>query len=122
MFLEELLDLGRDSLFGGDFNRMQTDIVENTDGYLVISNLPGFSKEGIEINFKEGYLTIKAKKNNENKKDLYILKERVNNIYERSFYFGNKINEQSIKAKMENGVLYINLSFKECIKKNITIE
>ena len=92
---------------------MNTDIRETENGYALDVDLPGFDKSEIELTLEKGYLTICAKKaeveeeGKENEKK-YLRKERKVQ-YSRSYYIGENITEDDIKAKYENGVLVVDL-------------
>ena len=96
---------------------MQTDIAENDDSFLLIMNLPGFKKEDVKAELKDGYLTINASTNTskeekgENGK--YIRKERFSGSCSRSFYVGEAVTQEDIKAKIEDGTLKITVPKKE---------
>ena len=73
-------------------------------------DLPGFPKESIKAELKGGYLTILASytgPDRESREGSYIKKERYSGHYKRSFYVGDKVSEQDIKARFANGVLYV---------------
>lgn len=92
-------------------NMMSTDIEDKGDHYVMSVDLPGFDKKDISVDFEEGYLTIKAKKEEtvENKTESkYVRRERVSGSATRSFYLGD-IEQEKISATFENGVLVINL-------------
>lgn len=89
---------------------MATDIFETDDGYEIEMDLPGFPKESIKAELRDGYLTILASytgKDNAGRKGSYIKKERYSGHYKRSFYVGKKVSEQDIKARFANGVLSV---------------
>ena len=103
-----------DDIFGDPFFRkseskmMKTDIREDKDNYVIDIDLPGFDKKNIKIDITDGYLTINAKVNNEendNKKGKYIRKERYYGECSRSFYIGDEVKPESIKANFKNGIL-----------------
>lgn len=86
---------------------MQTDIKESDTEYEIIINLPGFKKENVKGELKDGYLVITAT-NAEDETDKnvkYLCRERYSGGCSRSFYVGEEITQQDIKAKFENGVL-----------------
>ena len=86
---------------------MQTDIKESDTEYEIIMNLPGFKKENVKGELKDGYLVITAT-NAEDETDKnvkYLCRERYLGGCSRSFYVGEEITQQDIKAKFENGVL-----------------
>ncbi|MCR4956659.1 MAG: Hsp20/alpha crystallin family protein [Lachnospiraceae bacterium] len=99
---------------------MQTDITENENGYSIIMDLPGFLKDEVVGEVKDGYLTITAtnQKSNDQKDDKgkYIKRERYVGTCSRSFYVGDNITENDIKAKFENGVLKLEIP-KNDVKK-----
>lgn len=90
---------------------MQTDVEESEDGssYLVTMNLPGFKKDNVQAELKDGYLTITASTNTSNeekdKKGKYIRRERYSGTCSRTFYVGEEINQEDIKARFEDGTL-----------------
>ena len=86
---------------------MQTDIKESDTEYEIIINLPGFKKENVKGELKDGYLVITATNaEDETDKNLkYLCRERYSGGCSRSFYVGEEITQQDIKAKFENGVL-----------------
>ncbi len=88
---------------------MQTDVRETPEGYAVTMDLPGFQKEDVKGELKDGYLIISAatSKNNDekDKEGRYIRRERYSGSCSRSFYVGDHVKESDIKAKFENGTL-----------------
>ena len=98
-------------------NIMKTDIRENKDSYDVIVDLPGFKKEGIQVQLEDGYLTITAakalNKDEKNEEGKYIRQERYTGSCTRSFYVGTAITEEDIKAKFEDGTLRLNIPKKD---------
>ena len=111
---------------------MKTDIKESEDGFTVEMDLPGFCREDISAELKDGYLTVtatakKAEENASDKKEKYVQKERFHATCNRSFYVGDNMKQEDIKAKYENGVLTLQVPKKEEIpeeqtKKFITID
>ena len=96
---------------------MKTDIKENDNGFELHIDLPGYKKEDVQAQLKDGYLTINAQtKNNKDEKDKdgkYIRRERFYGSCSRSFYVGEAVTEDDIKAKFEEGVLKISVPKKE---------
>ena len=86
---------------------MQTDIKESDTEYEIIMNLPGFKKENVKGELKDGYLVITATNaEDETDKNVKCLcRERYSGGCSRSFYVGEEITQQDIKARFENGVL-----------------
>ena len=96
---------------------MKTDIKETTDGYELKIELPGYKKEDVKAQLKDGYMTISASTSQSNdEKDSdgkYIRRERYVGSSSRSFYVGEDITEEDIKASFENGILNINIPKKQ---------
>ena len=95
-------------------NLMKTDIQEHDDGYTLEMDLPGFKKDEIQIELNNGYMTISAAKGlDEDEKDKksgkYIRRERYAGACGRSFYVGEHVEPEDIRAKFENGILQISL-------------
>lgn len=112
------------NIFGSNrVDGFMVDVLQVKNGYELMANLPGIKKEDVVIEFRKGNLIISVEKKEDVNDGKYILRERAHNKLERGFYFGEGIDSDSIKARMENGVLYMSLSIasKEA-KKNITIE
>ena len=88
---------------------MKTDLKEHEDGYELLVDLPGFKKDQIELQLQNGYLTITASKGLEedgkDKKGKIVHQERYEGSMTRSFYIGENVKEEDVKAKFENGVL-----------------
>lgn len=106
--------------FGRNFstNRMmQTDVAETDDGYEVTMDLPGFKKEDVKAELKNGYLTITANTDTNNdekdKNGKYIRRERYSGTCSRSFYVGENVTQEDIKARFENGTLKLDIPKKE---------
>ena len=98
-------------------NMMKTDVKETENGYEVAVDLPGFKKDEISLELKDGYLTITASKgldkDAEAKQGRMIRQERYAGAMSRSFYVGDGITEEDVKAKFENGVLMLDIPKKE---------
>ncbi|HIS25744.1 MAG TPA: Hsp20/alpha crystallin family protein [Candidatus Pullilachnospira intestinigallinarum] len=98
-------------------NMMKTDIRETDDTYEMDIDLPGFKKEELSVQLENGYLTISASKgldkDKKNKKGSYIRRERYAGAMSRSFYVGDTVTQEDIKAKYENGILKITVPKKE---------
>lgn len=95
---------------------MKTDIREKDDKYLLDIDLPGYSKEDIKISVENGYLTVSAKKEEskeETEKGSYIKKERYSGECQRSFYIGDDIEAEDVKASFKNGILTLDIPKKE---------
>ena len=111
-------------------NVMKTDIKESDNGYKLMIDLPGFTKDEVQVTLKDGYLTISAEKGldkDEQEKDTgrYIRRERYSGACSRSFYVGEAVTEEDIKASFQHGILTLDVPKKEPAKpeaKRITIE
>ncbi|MCR4621861.1 MAG: Hsp20/alpha crystallin family protein [Clostridiales bacterium] len=109
---------------------MSTDIKELEKGYELHIELPGYKKDDVQAELKDGYLTITAsmKADNENAEEgRYLRRERYVGACSRSFYVGKELKQEDIKAKFEDGILKISLPKPEQLKqveekKFITIE
>ena len=90
---------------------MKTDVKETDEGYEVDVDLPGFKKDEIHLELNNGYLTISTEKSlektNENKKGKMLRQERYSGVMQRSFFVGEHMTEEDIKASYESGVLHI---------------
>ncbi len=114
----DLLDeMFRDPFFmEGESKIMKTDIKEKKDKYLIDIDLPGYEKENIKIDVEDGYLTVHASidSNKEEKEEgKFVRKERYVGSCSRSFYVGNDVKSEDIKASFKNGTLKIEIPKKE---------
>lgn len=97
---------------------MKSDIYEKDGKYVIETDIPGFKKDDVSIDYDDGYITITAKKEEVIEDDTnYIRRERHYGESTRSYYVGN-INENEINAKFENGTLKITVP-KEEIKSSV---
>ena len=111
-------------------HEMKTDVRETDSGYEVDLDLPGFKKDEIDVQLDNGYLSISAAKGldkeEKDKEGKYIRKERYAGSMSRSFYVGDAITEDDIKAKYESGILRLSIPKKEAKQvettKRIAIE
>ena len=101
------------SVFNG--NGLRTNIEELENEYLVTVEVPGVSKKDINIDYEDNYLTISVEKKEEISDKKYLRKEITEASYQRSFYLEN-VNEDKIKAKLEDGILNIKI---EKIKQEV---
>ncbi len=103
------------------YDLMSTDVKETADSYEIIMNLPGFSKENIKGEVKDGYLVVSASTNSSNDtKDedgRYIRRERYSGSCSRSFYIGEEVTQEDIKAKFEDGTLRLTVPKKDPEKR-----
>ena len=135
LFNDDWMDFGfpevDKALYGKHANNvMKTDVKETDTGYEVDIDLPGFKKDEINAQLDNGYLTISAAKgldkDEKDKKGKYIRKERYAGAMSRSFYVGEGVTQEDIKAKYEDGILRFSVPKKEAKavenKKYIAIE
>ncbi len=98
-------------------NVMRTDIKENESGYELSIDLPGYKKEDVKAELKDGYLTISAEskqeKDQKDSKGKYIRRERYYGTCSRSFYVGEDLDQNDISAKFEDGILKLSVPKKE---------
>lgn len=126
-----------DDFFDAPFNTgsatglMKTDVKATDEGYELEIDVPGIDKENLTVQLENGYMTVTAKaekKTEEGKENgRYIRRERFTGTYSRSFYVGEDVEEEDIKAKYENGTLKLFVPDKEKqpkpeVKKFIAIE
>ena len=119
------------ALYGKNAQRiMKTDVRETDDSYELDVDLPGFRKDEIHLELNNGYLTISAAKgvdkDEKNDKGVYIRRERYAGQCARTFYVGEDVKQEDIKAKFEDGILKVTIPKAEHkaveAKKYIAIE
>lgn len=105
-FFDDLFD---EPFFRNNNNVMKTDVKEQDGSYIIDMELPGYDKEDIKAHLEDGYLTVTASTNkNVDEKDEagnYIRRERYTGQCSRSFYVGDGVREEDIKASYKDGVL-----------------
>ena len=118
---------GRDPLYGKHAKHMmKTDVRETEDTYEVDMDLPGFKKDELNVDLKNGYLTVNAAKgldkDEKDKNGKYIRQERYTGAMSRSFYVGD-VAPKDVKAKFEDGILQISLpkAEKKALPKPTTV-
>lgn len=123
-----LFDNWFDDMFTvGKKEYMRSDVKELDNEYEFKIDMPGYKKENIKVSLNEGYLTVEADnaiEKNEEKKEKFLHKERFYGHVCRTFYVGEDIDEEGIKAKFEDGVLELVVPKKEHVepeKKYITV-
>lgn len=100
------------------------DIVENENSIVIQAEMPGVDKKDIEIDVKDGVLTLKGerKADSETKEENYYRRERVYGSFQRVFTLPSEVNHEAIKADYKDGVLKIDIPKPEKTKpKKITI-
>ena len=111
---EMMVPQGRSPLYGKHAKGlMKTDVRETDGSYELDVDLPGFKKDEIHVDLKNGYLTISAAKGldkDESAKDgKYIRQERYAGACSRSFYVGETARPEDIAAKYEDGILRVSV-------------
>ena len=99
-------------------NLLRTDIKETKEGYELVIDVPGFKKDEVKVALKDGYLTVSAAKGLDEEEDdkktgRYIRRERYAGACQRSYYVGEDITEEDIKATFEHGILTLFVPKKE---------
>ena len=121
-YLDDIFD---DFISARKEQHMKCDIYEKGGIYHIEMDIPGFKKDEISVETKDGYLTITAEKkeeaNEDDKEKNYIRRERTYGKYQRSFYLGD-LDEEKIDASFENGMLKIEVPKKEEVDSKKVIE
>jgi len=102
-----------------------TDMSENENEYVIKMDIPGMTKDDIDVNFEDNRIVIRGERTEEEKEEKknYIQKERYDGSFYRSFTIPKTVDEDQIKAKFEEGVLKINLPKAEVSKpKEVKVE
>ena len=96
-----------------DLDVMKTDVKETTDGYELKIDLPGVRKENLKAELSDGYLTISATTDSEDKEEdetaKFIRRERYFGSFSRTFYVGDDLKQEDVKAKFDNGILTLDI-------------
>lgn len=131
-FFEDMFRTPFDMMRNVQIPGMKADVQEFDDKYQMDIELPGFAREEIHADLENGYLTIQAEhsenKEEKNEKDgTYIRRERYSGKYQRSFYVGDEMTQEDIKANFRDGVLKLEIPKKEPVaevekKQRIAIE
>ena len=119
---------GRDPLSGKHAkNLMKPDVREPEGTYELDVDLPGFTKDEVNVELKNGYLTIQASKGldkeQSDKKGKYIRQERYAGACSRTFYVGEDVEPEDVTAKFENGILQLSIpkAAKKQLPKNTSV-
>ena len=127
-FFDDFVRPGRETRYTRQL--MSTDIKELETGYELHIELPGYKKDDVQAELKDGYLTVTASakaKDEDAEKGRFVRRERYVGTCSRSFYVGKELKQEDIKARFEDGILKISLPKPEQLKqveekKYITIE
>ena len=121
-------DFFKPMFYDEQLDSMRTDIKETDKDYQLAIEMPGFRKEEIKVSLENGYLTVSAEKNEteeEGKEGAKYLRRECRMSCQRSYYVGDKVQEEAVKAKYENGMLQLTVPKEEPKKisaKSIAIE
>ena len=113
-------ELFKDPFFDDTSKVMRTDIKEGRDNYNIVIDLPGYEKENIKIDIENGYLNVTAKmdsKHEDKEEGKFVRRERYFGECSRSFYVGDEVESEDIKASFKNGTLCLEIPKKEEQKK-----
>ena len=109
--IKNMFDELAESAFSANIMRgmMNTDIKESVQGYELDIDLPGVHKENLAAELKDGYLcisaTVEQTRNDGVQNERYLRRERFIGSCRRSFYVGDKVKQEDIHAKFEDGIL-----------------
>ena len=121
-YMDKDMNNAQKKLYGKKAGRiMKTDIKETDQGYELIVDLPGFTKDEIKASVENGYLTIRAakgfdKEEKEKESGRYIRQERYAGSCERSFFVGDAVKQEDVKAEFKHGILKLFVPKKEVEK------
>ena len=125
---EMMVPQSRNPLYGKHAkNLMKTDVRETDESYELDVDLPGFTKDEISVELKNGYLTIQAAKgldkDQSDKKGKYIRQERYAGACSRTFYVGEGVQPEDVTASFENGILQLSVpkAAKKQLPKNTSV-
>ena len=113
------------TFFKGGKNAMSTDVKEDEKGYELSIDMPGFEKKDIELSLDNGYLTVSAKREEKEEDEKSYVRRERNFSCSRSYYVGENVTEDDVKAKYDKGILTLAVPKKEKVietKKHIEIE
>lgn len=95
-------------VFSDDTNEMKTNIRETDKAYELDVQVPGFKKDQIKISLENGYLSVVCEKK-EDKSNGTFLRREISSTSARSYFVGDDIKKEDIKAKYENGMLFLSV-------------
>ena len=121
-------DFFKPMFYDEQLDSMRTDIKETDKDYKLSIEMPGFKKDEIKVALENGYLTVSAEKNEqqeEGSENAKYLRKECRVSCQRSYYVGDQVQEEAVKAKYENGMLLLSVPKEEPKKlaaKSIAIE
>jgi len=98
-------------MFFDEMRDMRTDIKETEAGYQLDIEMPGFKKDQISVSLEDGYLNVRGKKTEKSKdgKSEKYLRKEISETFQRSYYVGTEVSEDSVKARYEDGILCLTI-------------
>lgn len=96
-------------MYFDETKELKTNITENENDYELQLALPGFGKDEIKVSLENGYLTVRASKQKKEENKNRYLRREISESTSRSYYVGSDISQEQIKAKYDNGMLYLNV-------------
>jgi HSP20 family protein len=96
--------------------RPAASVIENADGYTIEADMPGVSREGIELNVEKGVLTLKGKRGTSTNQGRSLHRESASLDYLRAFQLGREIDLGRVTARFDQGVLQVFLPKSEALK------
>ena len=104
---------GRDFFSAGTNSLMRTDIKEQKEKYVIEIDLPGFEKDNVQVDLQDGYLKVSAQVEQKNdagdEGSRFMRRERFYGQCSRSFYVGDDVKREDVKAAFKNGVLTLSV-------------
>jgi HSP20 family protein len=104
---------------------LKVNIVENEDSYTLTAEVPGIKEKDIDLEIKDGLMTLKghAEESQDKEENHYRMREFHRRGFDRSFRIGEGVDPDKISARLENGVLTVVLLKKEEAKpKTVKVE
>ncbi len=92
-------------MFFDETKELKTDIKENENNYELDLALPGYGKDEIKVSLENGYLTVSATRQKKEENEKHYLRREISESTSRSYYVGNDVSKEQIKAKYLNGIL-----------------
>lgn len=96
-------------MFIDETKELRTNIKETDKDFELELEMPGYKKEDIKVSLENGYLTVSAAKEQKTEDDKHYLRKEISESCQRSYYVGNDVTREQIKAKYDNGMLTLNV-------------
>ncbi len=85
------------------------DVADDGEGFRIVVDMPGVTREGLEIELEKDVLRVRGKRPATESESLLVNGRRAHLDFKRSFALGKDVDRDGIKARLENGVLTIDL-------------